>query len=357
MRGVDVTIPDDPQRVVAMSRDLINTEMYILGVDDKIVGGSISKTPVTMGQYVWNGKDYSIDTRIGKILTPKLDDENVLNVGGLGTGPFGKPNIESIAKLNPDLLILRDMCSAKEDTEKFISQIESIGIPVVVLRYPDCYSPPSVDTIYDEIRLISKIFKNEKKAEKIVATMQKAVEEVTSKTKDISEDQQKKVLYFGAPTSAIGKGGVGQAFGPGTVEIAQMEDLVKAQNVYPEKGNNLISAEQMLASDPDVIILPTWSGYHPPRQLDEGNYTNIQEMRAIKNKEVYSLTATPCKSERLEFPINLMIAAKVIYPDKFADVDLKSWIHDYIKELYNSDEATTQKIMDALMLEYLEIVK
>lgn len=262
----------------------------------------------------------------------------------------------TIANLNPDLLILRDMGSAKEETDKFLTQIESMGIPVVVLQYPDCYENPKVDTIYDEIELLGQIFKKEDKAEEIVKTMQDAVDDVTSKTHDIPEDEIKSVLYFGAPTSALTKGGVGQAFGLGTVEVAQMEDLVNVRNVYQDKGNNLISSEQMLALDPDVIILPTWSGYHPPRQLYESNYTNIQEMRALKDGQVYSLTATPCKSERLEFPINVMIAAKATYPDRFADVDLKTWIHDYIVKLYNTDETMTQKIMDALMLEYLEIV-
>jgi len=37
MRGVEVSIPEDPQRVVAISRGLIDTTMYIFGVEDKLV--------------------------------------------------------------------------------------------------------------------------------------------------------------------------------------------------------------------------------------------------------------------------------------------------------------------------------
>ena len=111
MRGVEVTIPEDPQRVVAISRSLIDTTMYIFGVEESLVGGSIYQAPLKEGEYVWNGTDYTVNTWIGKILNPKLD--NLTNVGGFG-GPYGPPNVETIAGLNPDLLILRDLGEEKE---------------------------------------------------------------------------------------------------------------------------------------------------------------------------------------------------------------------------------------------------
>ncbi|WP_440947138.1 hypothetical protein ACSAZL_02285 [Methanosarcina sp. T3] len=79
--------------------------------------------PLQMGQYMWNGTDYTVNTRIGKILNPGLD--NVTNVGGFG-GSYDPPNVETIASLNPDLLILRYFEDQDENTEKFISQIEAM---------------------------------------------------------------------------------------------------------------------------------------------------------------------------------------------------------------------------------------
>ena len=191
-------------------------------------------------------------------------------------------------------------------------------------------------------------------AEEIVDTISSRVAFIRDRTKDIPPDEQKQVLYFGAPTWAKDKGGAGYAFGSGTTEVGMMEDVVNVRSAYTEPGRNLLSAEQLLAIDPEVIILCTWSGYHPPRQLTEdGHYSTIQSLRAIQEGEVYSLAATPCKSERLEFPINMMVMAKAVYPDRFADVNLVSWIREFIVELYDTDEATTDQIVDALMLEYL----
>jgi len=354
MRGVEVTIPEDPQRVVAISRSLIDTTMYIFGVEESLVGGSIYQAPLKEGEYVWNGTDYTVNTWIGKILNPKLD--NLTNVGGFG-GPYGPPNVETIAGLNPDLLILRDLGEEKENTEMFLAQIESAGIPAVVLKYPACYEEPCVETIYEEIRLLGKVFGEESKAERIVETISSRVEFIHSRTVDIPPNEQKRVLYFGAPTWAKDKGGAGYAFGSGTTEMAMMEDIINVRSAYTKSGSNMVSAEQLLALDPDVIILCTWSGYHPPRQLyEDGQYRNIQELRALKERKIYSLAATPCKSERLELPINLMIIAKAIYPDRFADINLEPWIRGYIIELYSTDEKLTEQIVDALMLEYLEII-
>ncbi|MDN7024383.1 ABC transporter substrate-binding protein [Methanoculleus sp. FWC-SCC1] len=354
MRGVEVTVPEDPQRVVAISRSLIDTTMYIFGVEDSIVGGSIYQKPLKEGEYVWNGTDYTVSTWIGKVLNPGLDD--LPNVGGFG-GPYGPPNVETIAGLNPDLLILRDLGDQQENTEMFLTQIESAGIPAVVLKYPACYENPRVDTMYEEVLVLGEVFGKEAEAKQIVETINSRVEFIRSRTKDIPQEEQKRVLYFGAPTWAKDKGGSGYAFGSGTPEMAMMEDIVAVRSAYTESGMNMISAEQLLALDPDVIILCTWSGYHPPRQLyEDEQYGAIQDLRALKEGEVYSLAATPCKSERLEFPINLMIMAKAVYPDRFSDVDLKLWIREYIVELYGTDENTTDQVVDALMLEYLEII-
>lgn len=251
---------------------------------------------------------------------------------------------------------MRDLGETEENTAKFIEQLESMGIPVIVLKYPECYDDPGIETIYEEIKLLGELFGDEEEAEKIVDTMKSRVDYIIERTSTIPDEEKVDVLYFGAPSWAGDKGGAGYAFGSGTIEVSFMEDVVNANNVYTESGRNLISEEQMISLDPDKIILCTWSGYHPPRQLYDGEaYGNIQEMTALKSGEVHSLAATPCKSERLELPVNLMIAAKAIYPDKFEEIDLESWTREYITELYGTDGETTDEIMNAFMFEYLEI--
>nr|WP_281085462.1 ABC transporter substrate-binding protein [Methanosarcina acetivorans] len=198
------------------------------------------------------------------------------------------------------------------------------------------------------------VFGKEDEAEKIVETVSSHVEFIRSRTADIPEEEKKWVLYFGAPTWAKDKGGAGYAFGSGSTEVAMMAEIINSCSVYIEPGMNMVSAEQILSLDPDKIILCTWSGYHPRQLYEDSQYSTIQELLALR--EVYSLAATPCKSERLEFPINLMIEAKAVYSGCFSDVELEPWIRDYLVELYGTNETKTDELMDALMLEYLEIV-
>jgi iron complex transport system substrate-binding protein len=354
MRGVQVSIPEDPHRVIAISRGIIDTAMYSFGVQDKLVGGSVYNKDSGYGNYTYDNETHRICPFISFLLNP--DYRNLTNVGAFG-GPLGvAPNVEVVASLNPDLVIMRDQGADEENTAKFLDAAKRLEIPVVVLKYADCYDDISVGTIYEEIRLLGEVFGKQEKAEEIVALMNEQVELIRERTKDIADEDKPRVLYFGAPSYAKDRGGAGYAFGTDTIESAFLEDIINAKNAYDGDNTELISAERLLSIDPDVIILPTYSGYHPPSVMyNEEQFGKVQELRALKDRRGYSLTATPIMDERLEFPINLMIAAKAIYPDRFEDIDLEEWIGNYFKELYGVDDEKANELMDALLLRYLEI--
>lgn len=354
MRGVEVSIPEDPQKVVAISRSLIDTTMYIFGMEDKLVGGSVWKRDDGYSDYTRNGETYRVCPWISFVLNPEY--RNLTNVGGFG-GPYGTPNVETIASLEPDLLILRDFGNQDENVGKFIESMERLDIPVVVLKYPDCYDEIDISTIYEEIRLLGEVFDRQEKAEEIVDHLDSQRQLIEERTEDIEEEDKPRVLYFGAPRWAGDKGGVGYAFGTDTIESVFMEDFINAKNAYDGTGMDMISTEHLLALDPEVIILSTYSGYHPPSEIYQAErFEQVQELEALKEGRVYALAATPCKSERLEFPINLMIEAKAIYPDRFEDIDLEEWIRDYFKNLYDVDDVKAEELMDSLLLRYLEII-
>ena len=301
-------------------------------------------------------------TQISKVINPNYRD--LTNVGGFG-GPYGTVNVETIASLEPDLLILRDFGSADEDVTKFLDSMEQLEIPVVVLlsQAPgsgsggDYDDRVDVSTIYEEVRLLGEVFDQQDEAEEIVEHMDAQVQLIRDRTRDIEEEDKPRVLYFGAPSWAADRGGTGYAFGTETIESVLLEDIVNAKNAFDGAATEMISTEHMLALDPDIIILSTYSGYHPPREMYEADrFEKVQDLRAIEEGRVYALSATPVKSERLEFPINLMIEAKAIYPDRFEDIDLEEWIRDYFMRLYGVDEEKAEELMDSLLLRYLEII-
>ena len=354
MADKTVTIPQPPERVIAMSRSLIDTTMYIFGVEDKLVGGSYAPGK-SKYSYIYNGTDYTVNIKVRLMLVPKIKE--LPNVGGFGKGPYGTVNVETIASINPDLLIVRDDCSCtEEDFNRPISTIRGMGIPVIVLKYLNCYDDPDISTMYEEIELLGEIFDNQEKAAEINEYLDSHVQFILERIEDIKEEDKPKVLYFGAPSSAGKEGGVGFVFGVDQIESSLLEKIVNAKNAYTGVGVPIMSSEQLLNLDPDIIIITSYGGFHPPREMyEEERFKNIQDLRALKDKRVYTLAPTPCRSERLEFPINLMIEAKAVYPERFKDIDLDEWIGNYFQGLYHVDDETVEELKEAKMLYYLEI--
>ncbi|MBE9593088.1 MAG: hypothetical protein IMF19_06380 [Proteobacteria bacterium] len=184
-----------------------------------------------------------------------------------------------------------------------------------------------------------------------------AVVKVGVKEKKEEEDKPD-VLYIGVPHWAEREGGTGFISAIDRIESVFLENTVNAKTVFRGVGCPIMSSEQILALNPDVIMLPTYSGYHPPREIyEEERFELIQEVKAIKEGRVYSLTSTPCRSERLGFPVDLMIEAKRSYPEKFEDIDLEEWIGDYYRDLYDMDDDKVEEVKSSQLLYWLEIIE
>ena len=108
--------------------------------------------------------------------------------------------------------------------------------------------------------------------------------------------------------------------------------------------------------DPDVIILPTDYGYHPVRELYEAPYyQNLKDLKAINNHRVTSLPYTPYDcGKRLEYPLELMVIAKAVYPDLFSDIDLNKWLISYYEGLYGIDEKTAEGLRSVQWMDWVK---
>ena len=348
-RGVSVKVPKEPHRVASISDGLIEGVMIVLGEQDKLVGvGS------------------SCVQDIDKYTYPTVSGEEISYMDGMNPVTFLNPRIktlplvanwdmalsyETLASLDPDVMIVRvGSCWLFENDEqvpKTIQTIESLDIPLVVLRSPNTYDKPNMSVMSDEIRLIGRVFDKEARADKLAKYLESQVEIVKARTRDIPEGEKPRVLLFGLSPVAREGGGTGDVLSLDTIESFLLEELVHARNAFRETGGwKILSAEQVLALDPDVIVLPTDWCYHPPRELYEAPYyQNLQEIKAIKNRRVSALPWTPCNCDkRLEYPIDVMVMAKAAYPDRFADIKLDAWLLDFYQNVYGVDQETAKKL-------------
>ncbi len=358
-RGEAVMVPAEIDRVVTISDGLIEGTMLVLGEVDKIVGIGSTCLPK-----VWN---YTYESVKGEPIV-YMDGANPVSFldSRLRELPIvangdAAPNFEAIAELDPDVVILRaGDCSLRyndEAAQKTISSFESLGIPLVVL-YAHNFNEEQhkdISTISNEIRIVGSVFGKEAEAGELAEYLEGQLNLVSERTKDAPDYEKPRVLILGLSPSARKEGGAGQVFGLDTIESYFIEDLVHAKNAYQDPGYfKTLNAEQLLALDPDSIVLCTASGYHPPRELYEAPYyQNLQEMRAVGDRNVTALPWSPCNcAKRLEYPIDVMVIAKAAYPDRFQDIDLSEWLLDFYQNVYGVDRETAEKLRSAQWMDW-----
>ena len=244
--------------------------------------------------------------------------------------------------------------------KKTVDRIESLGIPVVVSYGPNMKGrvtnkTSDVTAITSEIKLLGSVFNKEKDAEGLADYLDSQINLIKEKTKDVSEDKKPRVLLLGLSPVTRNSGAAADSWGKGSIESSFVEDIVNAKNAYEGSGQvQKLNAEQILTTEPDVILLPTDWGYHPARELYEAPYYQVlQEMKAVKDKKVFAMPFLPNNCDkRIEYPIEAMIMGKSVYPNLFSDINLGDWILDYYKNIYGVDDAKAKELRSAQWLDW-----
>lgn len=357
-RGVEVTIPVNPQRVATVSDALVEEVMTIFGIQHEVVG--IGSTCLV--------RDFTYDYETAKgekfSYSGGMNPANYLNPDLINLPMFVKPgtemNFESLAGLKPDVLIVDlgactlDWASDPELMKQGLARLDSMGIPTIVLKGPNSGGTLDVSALTSEVRILGEVFNQQEKANKIATYLEESIQLVIDRTKDIPDKDKPSVLLLGLNPDVRKDGGVGNAVGKKDIQSYFVEEVVHAKNAFDADKNSVINAEQILALDPDVIALPTANGYHPPRELLEtDDFKNIQTLKAIKNKRVGALPWSPCNCDkRLEYPIDVYVIAKLAYPEKFSDINLSEWVLNFYKEVYGVDDDGAMGLLNAQWMDW-----
>ena len=363
MRGKSVAVPASPKRVVTINDGFVESVMTHLGVIKNVVaiGSWGMKRDYTYSFPAASGETYEHrGWSTMKFLHPWLDDVPCVN------SPQGNViNFEEMAKVEPDLVILRvGDCTVTagnvEGAKKTIDTIESLGLPLVTLYSPTCYGGKDMSSMKQEMSILGDIFGQKEKAEKLADELAAVETLIRERTANIPEGKRTKLLYFGLSPTVRNKGGSGSVWGLDTPESYSIESVAGAKNAYRGQGSGVnMSAEQVYALDPDVIVLPTANGYHPPRELYEAPYyANLAELRAVKAKRVYAMPWTPMNcARRLEYPLDMLIIAKAAYPERFKDIVVYEYALKLYAKLYGADEATAKGLASTQLLDWMLPVK
>lgn len=292
-RGKEVKIPEPVTKVIALY-GMAPPFLYLLGVGDKFYGG-----------WSW-GEDFY------RLVDPEFDKKI----------EFGdNMNVEEIVKVGPQLVI----ATTWERMAKTVSQLESLGIPVV------CIKVESINEIYNTILMFGKIFHKEGRANTIINYYKSIVNEVESKVRNASTKPKVLILYYSGRQHSLRTFG-GDMFQSKLVELAGGVNV--AGNLTGKKGVNV---EQVAKWNPDIILIIQYGvPANKTLQLIK-NDPAWQAIKAVKDGRVYIVPydgenwIDPCP----KWALGLLWLGKVLHPQQFKDVNITEVAAHFYKEFFN----------------------
>ena len=230
-----VAINGTPQRIVSLAPS--NTEiLFALGLEGKVVG-------------VTDWCDYPPEA---------LEKEKV--------GGYDTPDIEKIVALNPDLILV-----AYGTPIDVINTMEGLGLTIFGIKSTD------LDDVLNDIRTVGEITDKEVEAQALTSEMAVGIQAVTDQTEEL--EQRPKVFYllWGGEGSALWTAGSG-TFIHELIERAGGVNICGNITGYP-----IISIEEVIARNPEVIITSSWPGVYEWAM----NETALNATDARQNNRVF----------------------------------------------------------------------
>lgn len=269
-----------------------------------------------------SGWNYKLNDLEKKIILPKYHD---LPSYGMGDSV----NYEAVIKANPQIAL--DVSSGDEASKAEADKLsETLGIPVVIISDKLEDSPK----VY---RFLGELFDNASRGEELAAFADETFKAVSDAK---IADKDKATIYYGNGENSL-------ETAPNGSTHAQIFDLAKTVNVADleagEGGRVQISAEQLLAWNPDYIIV----NGEPKQDLSGGDAAkalmenpDYKTLKAVKNNNVFAVPNTPFSwVDRPPGPnriIGLRWLAKKIYPNVY-DYDINTEVKKFYKLFYHID--------------------
>lgn len=260
--GREVTIASRPDRIVSLAP--ANTEIVAaLGGLDRLVG-------------VTTYCDYPAEV---------ADIDKV--------GDFVGPNLEAIAALDPDVVLLTTGVQADA-----VTQLEALGASVVVI------DPQSLDGVYRAIEMVGSIIGETDAAAETVASMELQVEDIGERVE-------------GAPVRCFLEIAQDPLFTVGSDTL--LNDLVEhagGENVVTESGYVAYSVEQLIQADPTVYLATLGS------MNDSSDITGrpgFSSLSAVAENRVYLLDDNLVSRPGPRVAEGLLQIAQALHPDAFGD--------------------------------------
>lgn len=321
--GRTVTVPAHPTQIVCSGAGCLRYIVY-LGAQDKIVGvDSIEKTAQTP-----EGRAYAI-------ANPQFSRLPLI-------GEYrGKDDPEKIVGIGPEVILKTTSTGAVNASGAQDANVlqNKTGIPVVSFPYGSLRTDAEKKDMYNSLRLMGKVTGKDARAEELIAYIDATIADLDKRTKDIPADQQKTV-YVGGVSSAGAHGII-------STEPAYPPFIwVHAKNIADKSGSQHadISKEVIVDGDPEVLFIDVGT----TQMGNEGAIGELKtnpayaNLRAVKSGNVYGVLPYNFYSTNYETVLaDAYYVGKVLYPDRFSDIDPQQKADEIYTEFVGKPVFTT----------------
>jgi iron complex transport system substrate-binding protein len=152
-----------------------------------------------------------------------------------------QPNVETIAGLNPDLVIVAD------NTGGIVEALDRLSLPVLYTDLDD--SVKTIDDVFGQIGLLGRLTATDAKATELISSLDARVDAVEEKLTGLPNTRGPKVYheldatFYSASTGTF---------------IGSIYRTLHAQNIAGDGGGTSypqLTQEAIIAADPDIIVL------------------------------------------------------------------------------------------------------
>lgn len=231
---------------------------------------------------------------------------------GVGGPQAQVAEAEKILSCDPDIVI-----SEFEDVDKENALQEQLGIPVITLRSgPDSVFDPSFK---GSLRLLGQIFGREARAEELISFIEAQTAEISERTSEALGDNQAYICGLGnwGTTNHLVTNPNYTSF-----TVANIQNAVTGLSA---PGMQEIESEKFVSigGDIDVMIIDA-AAVKNIKPLYAQDSTMFDTCKAWREGNVYLQMAYNAYYTNYEIALaNTWFIAKAVYPDLFADIDMK----------------------------------
>jgi iron complex transport system substrate-binding protein len=301
--GRNVEIPADVERIVPLG----NTPRMIayLGLADKVVGisGFDAKTVTPLQAYAYANKDLWSSLPV------------------VGTDSYGNTDYypETIISVKPDVVL----CTYTKDVADNIQK--QTGIPVVAVAPGTLFG----EDYEQSLRILGDVCGAKDRAEEVISYINNSLDDLKSRTSNIADDEKPAVLS----AAATFKGTHG-------IEGVRIDDpvmtAVDANNIAASSSKTggstvIVDKEQIISWDPAYIFLDS-GGVSLVKEDYKSNPDYYAKLTAFKGGHIYQYPSSTCYFSNVEIPLaNSYYVGKLLYPDKFSDIDVSKKANEIFK--------------------------